>query len=89
MTAEPFPIDAYLQRIGLTERPPVDADGLRRVHAGQLRAVPFENLDILMDRGLQVSREAIAEKLIDQRRGGYCFENNSLLRDALVALGPE
>lgn len=52
-------------------------------------AIPFENLD--PHRGIPVSLEpdALRRKLIDQRRGGYCFEHNLLLKSAAQALGAE
>ncbi len=80
-------LDRYLARVGLPDRPPADLAGLAAVHAAQLRAVPFENLDILLGRGVDVAPEAIFAKLVGASRGGYCFEANSLLQLALAALG--
>lgn len=52
-------------------------------------AIPFENLD--PHRGVPVSLapDALRDKLIDQRRGGYCFEHNLLFKSAAQALGAE
>ena len=52
-------------------------------------SIPFENLD--PHRGVPVSlaREALQRKLVDERRGGYCFEHNLLLKFALEELGAE
>ena len=52
-------------------------------------AIPFENLD--PHRGVPVSLapDALRRKLIDQRRGGYCFEHNLLFKSAAQALGAE
>jgi N-hydroxyarylamine O-acetyltransferase len=82
MDARPFPLQAYLERIGLAGRPRV-AD----VHRAHVVAIPFENLD--PHRGLPVSLEgeALADKLVHRRRGGYCFEQNLLLAAALESLG--
>jgi N-hydroxyarylamine O-acetyltransferase len=80
-----FPLDAYLDRIGLGGRDA--APGLAELHRAHVVAIPFENLD--PHRGVPVSLEpeAVAAKLVHGRRGGYCFEQNSLLAAALEALG--
>jgi N-hydroxyarylamine O-acetyltransferase len=77
-------LDAYLARIGLLGRP--DLDSLHRAH---VTAIPFENLD--PRRGLAVSLEQhdLERKLVSNRRGGYCFEQNLLLKAAVEALGAE
>jgi len=77
-------LDAYLARIA-ANRPP----GLAEVHRAHATSIPFENLD--PRRGIPVSLESedLERKLVHQRRGGYCFEQNLLLKYALEALGAE
>ena len=79
-----FNLDAYLERIGLSGRP-----GITQVHTAHLTSIPFENLD--PHQGLPVSLEVedLERKLVTERRGGYCFEQNLLLKAALEALGAE
>jgi N-hydroxyarylamine O-acetyltransferase len=79
-----FDLDAYLERIGLRERPSIAA-----VHRAHVTSIPFENLD--PHRGVPVSLacEDLQRKLVAERRGGYCFEHNMLFRAALEALGAE
>jgi N-hydroxyarylamine O-acetyltransferase len=79
-----FDLDAYLERIGLRGRP-----GLAQVHRAHITSIPFENLD--PQRGVPVSLalEDLQRKLVAERRGGYCFEQNLLLKAALEALGGE
>ncbi|MGZ4180724.1 MAG: arylamine N-acetyltransferase family protein [Solirubrobacteraceae bacterium] len=62
---------------------------LSEVHRAHAVTIPFENLD--PHRGVPVSLEldALQRKLVDERRGGYCFEHNLLLKSALEALGAE
>jgi N-hydroxyarylamine O-acetyltransferase len=76
----------YLKRIGLTTSGAPDLETLRRLHEAHVAAIPFENLDILLGRGISLDAERLHDKLIVQQRGGYCFEQNSLflavLRDA-------
>lgn len=84
-----FDLSAYLVRIGLEETPAADADGLVAIQRAHRLAIPFENLDILLGRGISVDPETIFEKLVRRRRGGYCFEQNSLFLAALRTLGFE
>ena len=63
-------LDVYLNRIGLTDPGPVDVTGLRRLQAGHVEAIPFENLDILLGRGVHLDLARLRDKLIAQRRGG-------------------
>ncbi|HWE11511.1 MAG TPA: arylamine N-acetyltransferase [Solirubrobacteraceae bacterium] len=85
MGTGPFPLEDYLDRIGLGERPAPPS--LAEVHRAHVVAIPFENLD--PHRGVPVSLQpaALARKLVHERRGGYCFEHNSLLAAGLEALG--
>lgn len=52
-------------------------------------AIPFENLDIPLGRGISLDPSALFDKLVHRRRGGYCFEQNSLFLAALHAIGFE
>ena len=76
--------EAYLARIGLAGRPDVAS-----VHRAHSISIPFENLD--PQRGVPVSLaiEDLERKLVHERRGGYCFEQNLLLKAALEELGAE
>jgi N-hydroxyarylamine O-acetyltransferase len=80
-----FPLEDYLGRIGLGGR--AVSPRLAEVHRAHVVAIPFENLD--PQRGVPVSLEpeALIRKLVHERRGGYCFEHNSLLAAGLEALG--
>jgi N-hydroxyarylamine O-acetyltransferase len=77
-----FDLDAYLARVGLSGRPSV-----AEVHRAHITSIPFENLD--PQRGVPVSLalDGLQQKLVDERRGGYCFEMNLLLKAALESLG--
>jgi N-hydroxyarylamine O-acetyltransferase len=85
--ARPVPLEEVLARLGLDAPPSPDLAGLAAVHRAVLLSVPFENLDIVLGRGVRIDAEAIIDKLVRRRRGGYCFECNLLLRDTLAALG--
>jgi N-hydroxyarylamine O-acetyltransferase len=77
-------LDAYLARIGARGRPDLD-----QLHRSHVTAVPFENLD--PRRGIPVSLELddLERKLVTNRRGGYCFEQNLLLKASLEGLGAD
>lgn len=79
-----FDIEAYLGRIGLTGCP-----RLAEVHRAHACSILFENLD--PHRGVPVSLDPmdLQRKLVHEKRGGYCFEQNLLLKQALEALGAE
>lgn len=80
-------VDAYLARIDMPARPTVDAAGLARLQRQHRLAVPFENLDIRLGRGIAIDSASVFNKLVTRRRGGYCFEQNRLFGDALTAIG--
>lgn len=85
-------LPGYLSRVGLTggdlhDRPRADRRSLRRLHAAHLAAIPFENLDVRLERPLRLDLESLQSKLVQRRRGGYCFEQNTLFAAVLRALG--
>ena len=81
-----FDLDAYLARIGLPARVTPDAEGLGRLTREHRLSIPFENLDVRLGRGIAIDSASVFAKLVTARRGGYCFEQNRLFMDALVAL---
>ncbi len=80
-------LDAYLRRIGYDG--PVEPSGatLAGLHRAHLAAIRFENLDIMLGRGVRVDLDSIQAKLVDGRRGGYCYEHGQLFGAALERLG--
>lgn len=78
---------AYCARIGHAEALSPTLDALRRLQARHMSAIPFENLDILLGRGIDLSPDVVEAKLITARRGGYCFEQNGLFKRVLEAIG--
>ena len=78
---------AYFARIGYTgPRTPTRAtlDGILAAHAS---SIPFENLAILLGRPISLEPADVEQKLVHAMRGGYCFEQNTLLLLVLTALG--
>ncbi|MFF2852164.1 arylamine N-acetyltransferase [Streptomyces sp. NPDC058001] len=80
-------IDAYLRRIG-AERPTAPtAKALRDLQLAHLRTVPFENLSIHFGEDVVLSEDALVAKVVDARRGGFCYELNGAFGALLTALG--
>ena len=60
---------------------------LSAIHFAHATHIPFENLDVLLKRPIRLDSPSLQAKLIDARRGGYCFEQNALLATALETIG--
>jgi N-hydroxyarylamine O-acetyltransferase len=82
----PF-LRAYFSRLGWTGTPDASINTLRTLHIHHNSAIPFENLDVLLPREIHLDDRSLEEKLINARRGGYCFEQNGLLERALSEIG--
>jgi len=80
---------AYAARLRLPARPTIDAAGLAVLQRHHRLAIPFENLDVMLGRGIAIDSESVFAKLVTAGRGGYCFEHNRLFGDALADLGFE
>lgn len=80
-------LDRYLARIGYDGDRLPRLDVLARIVGLHTQAIPFENLDPLLGRPVPLDLQSLQAKLVDGRRGGYCFEQNALLRAAFDALG--
>ena len=79
----------YLRRIGISEELAPTSRNLARIQQAHLRAVPYENLDILLKKPIRLDKESLYEKIVVKNRGGYCFEVNELLGHLLRDLGYE
>lgn len=84
-----FDLDQYLRRIGWEGERRADLATLRGVHLAHMRGIPFENLDALRRTAPSLEPGDLMGKLVHSRRGGYCYEHNTLFTCALEALGFE
>jgi N-hydroxyarylamine O-acetyltransferase len=80
-------LDAYFERIGYTGSRSVTADTLAAIHEHHPRAIPFENLNPFLGWPVRLDVRSLEQKLVSDRRGGYCYEHNILLSDVLRQLG--
>ena len=82
-------VEQYLSRIGVPRPVACDADALRGLHAAHLYTVPFENLSIHLGEPITLDEEQLLRKLVERRRGGFCYELNGAFSDLLRSLGFE
>lgn len=87
MTLTARQLDAYLARIGCDRSISLDIAGLTRLHRAHLMTFTWEALDAFMGWPSAITPTAAFEKMVDGRRGGWCYEMNGLFGAALDALG--
>lgn len=80
-------LNAYLHRVGFSGPHEPTLEVLRQVCALHPAAIAFENIDPFLERPPSLAPAALEAKLVAGRRGGYCYEQNALLRLALMQLG--
>jgi N-hydroxyarylamine O-acetyltransferase len=82
-----FRLENYLARIGYHGPTEVNYKTLAALQALHLDAIPFEALDPFLRRPVNLDLASVVAKLVDSRRGGYCFEQNLLFKAALERIG--
>ncbi|MEH0544314.1 arylamine N-acetyltransferase [Streptomyces sp. B21-105] len=83
-------VEAYLHRLGLEgPLPPPTVGILRELHLRHLRAVPFENLSVHFGEEIVLEERRLVAKVVEARRGGFCYELNGAFGALLTALGFE
>ena len=80
-------LDDYLRRINYSGPLNADAETLRNLHIAHLRNVPFENLSIHCGEPIVLTDEALFRKIVENRRGGFCYELNGLFAWLLRQIG--
>lgn len=80
-------IDGYLARIGYGGPIATDLETLTALQRAHLTTVPFENLHVFHRVGVRTDLAWSVPKIVEQRRGGWCFENNGAFGGLLDALG--
>src|SRR4051812_46933180 len=80
-------LEAYAARLDYHGDFSASVETLRALHFAHATHIPFENLDILLGRPIRLDLDSLIAKLIDGRRGGYCFEHNALFAAVLEAAG--
>lgn len=85
--SEELDLDAYLARIGYDGDRTPTVPTLRALQRQHVLNVPFENVDIQLGRPILLDLPSLQRKMVDQHRGGYCFEHGALFAAALERLG--
>jgi len=82
-----FAQNEYLHRIKHSGEVKTTIAHLRAIHHAQLFTIPFENFDIFLNRAIYLEPDKLFQKLVQSKRGGYCFELNGLFLMALKLFG--
>ena len=80
-------MERYADRIGYRGAFRADLETLRALHLAHATHIPFENVDVLLGRRVPLDLESLERKLVGDRRGGYCFEQNTLFAAVLEQCG--
>ncbi|MGG6238016.1 arylamine N-acetyltransferase family protein [Nodosilinea sp. AN01ver1] len=86
-TLDAADLDAYFQRIGYDESHAPTVATLQGIHLRHPQAIAFENLSSFLGQSVELDLSSLVQKLVYGGRGGYCFEQNGLLRSVLTTLG--
>ncbi len=80
-------VQAYLERINYQGSTDPTLETLCAVHRAHMLAVPFENLDIPLRQPIVLDEELLFDKIVNRRRGGFCYELNGLFSALLREMG--
>ena len=83
----PINVDEYLNRIQFTGSIKIDIETLKALHRQQLYHIPFENFDIVNKQKVILDLEHLENKIVNNRRGGFCYELNGLFFELLKQIG--
>lgn len=86
---DPVDLERYFERVGYRGSRVPTIEVLHALTAAHSESIPFENLDVLLGKPIRLEIGAIYHKLVEEHRGGYCFEQNGLLMAVLSRLGFE
>lgn len=80
-------LDRYFRRVGFDGAAPATPGTLARLQLAHATTIPFENLDVRLKRPIRLDLASLEAQMVARRRGGYCFQQNSLFVAVLRALG--
>lgn len=87
MAEELFNLESYFERIAYSGDVDTSEQALRGIHIAHTLNVPFENLDVFYKRPVRLDEASLYRKIVENRRGGYCFEMNGIFSLALKKIG--
>lgn len=80
-------IEMYLKKINVAPQKVCDASYLSQLHENHLLHIPYENLDIIYKKPIELDTKRFFTKIIENKRGGFCYELSGLFHELLIALG--
>jgi N-hydroxyarylamine O-acetyltransferase len=80
-------IESYLERINYNGGTAVTDETLNELHISHTLNIPFENLDVYFKKPVLLDEDSLFKKIVENRRGGYCFEMNGLFSFVLKNIG--
>jgi N-hydroxyarylamine O-acetyltransferase len=87
MTDKKFNLEAYLKRINYSGSTDPTEETLNDIHICHTLNVPFENLDVFYGKSPLLDEVSLYNKIVENSRGGYCFEMNGIFSIALKSMG--
>ena len=87
MTEKSFSIDSYFDRIDYNGGTDISEETLYELHVSHTLNIPFENLDVYYKKPVLLDEASLFNKIVKNRRGGYCFEMNGLFSIVLKRIG--
>ena len=87
MSNKHFDLNAYFERTAYAGERDVSAETLKNLHVAHAMTVPFENIDVFYKKPISLELDDLFQKIVVNRRGGYCFEMNGLFSAVLKAMG--
>src|SRR5215471_15690789 len=87
MSMTALDLKAYLNRVGFSGVASPTLETLRDLHLRHAQTIPFENLNPLLGWPVQLDPASLERKLVQQVRGGYCYEQNLLFKHVLESIG--
>lgn len=82
-----FDLNGYFSRIGYAGSHDPDLETFKNIHRYHAQSIPFENLNPFLRVPVNLNIDSLYEKLVLNKRGGYCFEHNLLLMEVLRTIG--
>ncbi|WP_082356059.1 arylamine N-acetyltransferase [Novosphingobium sp. AAP83] len=83
----PMQLRNYLERVGFSGPVMANFGTLDMIVRGHVQAIPFENIDVQLGAKPGTDSDEAFAKLVERRRGGWCYEHNGVLGAALAAIG--
>ena len=80
-------IDAYLKRLEITIDVENSFKTLQNLHRAHAFTIAFENFNVHLKLPIPLDEESLFQKLIVEKRGGYCYELNTLFSFLLQEIG--